>query len=74
MKNKLILGAAFLYGLAGSGSVGSQSVNFPLLIGVNEGLGNGSSFLLPQNVTTFVPTAQWSYIHFASLQSNLTQP
>ena len=52
------VGAFFLYGFFGSGSVGSQSVNFPLVIGVNPGLFNGSSFFFPQKILIFVPTAQ----------------
>ena len=56
----LTVGTFFLYGFFGSGSVGSQSVNFPFVIGVNDGRFIGSSLFLPQKITTFVPTAQWS--------------
>ena len=54
----VITGLLLLYGFLGSGSVGSQSVNLPFVIGVNEGLLIGSSFFVPLKITTFVPNAQ----------------
>ena len=54
----VITGLLLLYGFLGSGSVGSQSVNLPFVIGVNEGLLIGSSFFVPLKIITFVPNAQ----------------